>query len=379
MREVLLQSIWAKGLTEDRRFITLRGHEVVLLDQGELNNGDGPDFLGARVLTEDGITLHGDIEIHTEESEWFAHKHHENPKYNSVILHVVLYTSQKRVHTLDGYTPDTLCMLPYIEFSAFNELSKTGTWPCSGHIHHISPAIITRQFEEARQQYFESKTAQMMTYYDSSLPLSEAWKKMLCIAYGYGLGISGNSDPMARLASYIYEEFQAGISLEALTEKAKEASGLASDKKPSLFKRTDWSLKNARPGNKPTDRIPELSYFMYQLDQLNPRDHRNNPQKSWKFLLQKKHKRNHLLYHITYLPCLYILGDLLFDHKIKTFAYEAWQSHTFVKDSWLIKEFKNAGFGATAIPNHLGSVYQYKHKCSLRRCEGCEIFKAIRA
>lgn len=379
MREALLQSIWAKGLSDDRRFITLRGQEIVILDQGKLNLGDGPDFSDARVLTEDGIILHGDIEIHTQESEWFAHKHHENPKYNAVILHVVLYTSQKRVHTLDGFVPDTLSMLPYIEFSEFSALSHSGKWPCSGHIHSISPAVLKHQFEAARQQYFESKTAEIMSNYDGTLPVSEAWKNMLCMAYGYGLGISGNSDPMVRLATYIYEEFQAGISLEALTQKAKQASGLASGKKPTLLKRTDWSLKNARPGNKPTDRIPELSYFIFQLSWLSPTEIRKNPLKSWKQLLQKKHKRNHLLYHIVYLPCLYILGDLLFDHKIKTFAFESWQSHTFAKDTWLIKEFKNAGFEATSIPNHLGSVYQFKHKCSVQRCESCEIYKAIRA
>ena len=37
------------------------------------------------------------MEIHVDSSGWYAHQHEKNPDYNSVVLHVVLYNSGKRL------------------------------------------------------------------------------------------------------------------------------------------------------------------------------------------------------------------------------------------------------------------------------------------
>jgi hypothetical protein len=54
----------------------------------------GPDFRNA-VLTLDGETVHGDVEIHRAEADWNRHGHHTDPRYDDVVLHVVWQACDK--------------------------------------------------------------------------------------------------------------------------------------------------------------------------------------------------------------------------------------------------------------------------------------------
>lgn len=48
----------------------------------------GPDFKNAIVFI-DGIKIDGDVECHLKASDWFEHRHHQNPEFSSVRIHVV--------------------------------------------------------------------------------------------------------------------------------------------------------------------------------------------------------------------------------------------------------------------------------------------------
>ncbi|MBR8729203.1 DUF2851 family protein [Porphyromonas levii] len=81
-----LHYIWANRLY-DR--ISLEGNPIEVVDVGQLNSHDGPDFELARVRIK-GIEWAGAVEIHRKASEWQEHGHQHDVRYNSVILHVVL-------------------------------------------------------------------------------------------------------------------------------------------------------------------------------------------------------------------------------------------------------------------------------------------------
>jgi len=55
---------------------------------GVFNRFDGPDFQGAEFEL-DGRTYRGDVEIHNNARDWYAHNHHLDPKYDRVVLHLV--------------------------------------------------------------------------------------------------------------------------------------------------------------------------------------------------------------------------------------------------------------------------------------------------
>ena len=60
------------------------------------NSGSGPDFKETRFQIGDH-SLFGAVEMHVDSSGWYAHQHEKNPDYNSVVLHVGLCNSVKRL------------------------------------------------------------------------------------------------------------------------------------------------------------------------------------------------------------------------------------------------------------------------------------------
>lgn len=72
----------------DSRLRTVFGKNVEIVQTGSVNSDTGPDFRGALVKI-NGIMFRGDIELHRISSDWYAHNHHRDRNYNSVVLHVV--------------------------------------------------------------------------------------------------------------------------------------------------------------------------------------------------------------------------------------------------------------------------------------------------
>ncbi len=67
---------------------TLDNRNITVLSTGTWNREAGPDFLDASLLL-DGREIRGDIEIHLRQSDWRAHGHDTDPRYEDVVLHVV--------------------------------------------------------------------------------------------------------------------------------------------------------------------------------------------------------------------------------------------------------------------------------------------------
>lgn len=83
------QQRWHSGAYTGKRFLSSSGIPVQILDPGSFNQDAGPDFLNALIRLDDEL-VRGDVEIHRDPSEWYSHKHHLDPRYNQVVLHVVL-------------------------------------------------------------------------------------------------------------------------------------------------------------------------------------------------------------------------------------------------------------------------------------------------
>ncbi|MBT4685395.1 MAG: DUF2851 family protein [Candidatus Marinimicrobia bacterium] len=61
---------------------------IMVIDPGKENYYNGPDFLNAQLFM-NGEMILGDVEIHVNEASWIYHGHHQDKRYDSVILHVV--------------------------------------------------------------------------------------------------------------------------------------------------------------------------------------------------------------------------------------------------------------------------------------------------
>jgi hypothetical protein len=88
MTERLLQFIWQFQYFNKGGLSTIAGEPLFILHPGQANQHQGPDFFNGRIRI--GQTeWAGHIELHLKSSDWYRHKHQEDPGYGKVILHVV--------------------------------------------------------------------------------------------------------------------------------------------------------------------------------------------------------------------------------------------------------------------------------------------------
>ena len=87
--ENLLQRIWLEQRLRRDHLRTLDGRAVTVLHPGIWNRESGPDFRRAMVQFDDEPALTGDIEVDVAQRGWQQHRHHIDPAYRQVILHVV--------------------------------------------------------------------------------------------------------------------------------------------------------------------------------------------------------------------------------------------------------------------------------------------------
>ena len=98
IHERFLRHIWSRQYLEVSRLRTCDGRPLKVIEVGTLNFAGGPDFAEAKVKI-GATTFVGDVEIHRTIGDWFSHHHQNDPRYNRVVLHVVLEGSPRQVDT----------------------------------------------------------------------------------------------------------------------------------------------------------------------------------------------------------------------------------------------------------------------------------------
>jgi|SRR5690554_799212 len=88
MKEEFLHYVWQFQNWTDVALQTTNAKQIQVMHAGSVNTDAGPDFFNAQLVIE-GQRWAGNIEIHIRSSDWYAHKHHQDKRYNAVILHVV--------------------------------------------------------------------------------------------------------------------------------------------------------------------------------------------------------------------------------------------------------------------------------------------------
>jgi hypothetical protein len=100
------------------------GHTYRIIYGGKPGGSLGPDFTDAVIERDDGTVFRGDIEIHVRESDWRAHGHHNDARYNGVVLHVVAAESIDSTHR--PALKATGVSIPLLALNWKNSSSKPG-------------------------------------------------------------------------------------------------------------------------------------------------------------------------------------------------------------------------------------------------------------
>ena len=89
MTEKHVQAIWYDAAFRPRHLMTRCGTAVRVVNPGDWNQMEGPDFKNAVLeVGKDHRRVVGDVEVHLCPSDWDLHGHGSDPNYRNVIAHV---------------------------------------------------------------------------------------------------------------------------------------------------------------------------------------------------------------------------------------------------------------------------------------------------
>ena len=125
INEKFLYEIW-KNQEFEKILNTQSNERITVIDAGTHNTEfGGPDFKNARI-TIGNITYNGDVEIDLFHSDWKAHGHFLNKKYNKVILHVVLnnHSNENFVITQDGRKVQSILIESFLKKNIRSDIQQ---------------------------------------------------------------------------------------------------------------------------------------------------------------------------------------------------------------------------------------------------------------
>src|SRR4030043_1208142 len=106
--ERIISRLWQSHLV--RYPVADTGEWLQIIFPGRVSNTGGCDFKDA-VFGINGRMITGDIEVHIKSSQWHSHGHHQDPKYNNIVLHVVWQRdSQTPTLLQNGRAIPTICL-----------------------------------------------------------------------------------------------------------------------------------------------------------------------------------------------------------------------------------------------------------------------------
>ena len=152
IHERFLRHIWNRQYLRHEELQTSDGRTIRVLHAGNLNPDGGPDVRDS-VLEIGGVTYHGDVEIHRTVVDWLYHQHHQDPRYNKVVLHVVLEHSSRGGPTTvrSGRHIPLLVLEPFLSESIHSLWQKTilderlrsrSAIPCAARNHAVSRELL---------------------------------------------------------------------------------------------------------------------------------------------------------------------------------------------------------------------------------------------
>ena len=128
--ESVIVKIWQHQLMDRIGLVTEDGEPIKIIYPGRINDDQGADFLDAVIDTSQGL-IRGDIEVHVKSSNWWAHRHHQDPVYNRVILHVVFWRDNEAATNLQNGEK--------VSIVALHKYIKNPTDQCTNSVY--SPAL----------------------------------------------------------------------------------------------------------------------------------------------------------------------------------------------------------------------------------------------
>ncbi len=196
MREDLLHFIWKYKKLLGQDLITVDGESIIIKDFGRHNQLAGPDFFNAQIKIA-GQLWAGNVEMHLRSSDWYAHHHETDEKYNTVILHVV-WEDDARIFRTDNTKVPTLQLKDYIPQSLLDSYSelfsnkRTSFLNCGGNIKEFDDFKFKNWLERL---YFERLETRSVLIEQLLKEHNHDWEQVLFLLLmkSFGTKINGEA------------------------------------------------------------------------------------------------------------------------------------------------------------------------------------------
>ncbi len=295
--ESLIVKIWQHLLLNGTELTTESGKPLKIIYPGRINDDRGADFRDAVIATNGGL-IKGDIEVHVKSSDWQAHRHHQDPVYNRVILHVVMWHNTKAATNLqNGNGIRILALHKYIKSPISQWLDRIEplaslNMPCLKASKRLTTGIMAEFLDSAggdrflaKAVKFQADLAQMeasqslyqgimeaLGYSKNKLPFLELARRLpLQILESTTRGKISDEECLARQQALLMGTAGLLPSQRQSRHQENELDDKWIDKLERLwtsYPRTKamppnaWHLFKVRPNNSPIRRLAAISYLI---------------------------------------------------------------------------------------------------------------------
>ena len=291
--EHFVQTVWNEQRFFDFDLKSIDGRSIQVLKPGFWNSDEGPDFVHAEILI-DGDLHAGDVEIHINSSGWYNHKHHLDPRYNRVILHVVYLNDDINLRTRlqNGKRVPTLEILNRLDapigdlFDERKESQETSTSECRVTGKTLKIERVQLVLNDLGQERLQEK-ADVIRNQIAGVDFEQLLYQGIMEALGYTKNskafrelaqrvplseIRGKSDESIQailfgVAGLLPSQSQQEVEwdkedkkfieqLEAIWESAEQSKNL------TCMTTEQWHFAKMRPANYPSRRIPAIAQII---------------------------------------------------------------------------------------------------------------------
>ncbi len=201
MKENLLHFIWKLKLFSSKSLHTTNGEIIEIISTGIENRNSGPDFLNAKIAINKQLWA-GNVEIHINSSDWYAHNHEVDENYDAVILHVV-WEHDIEIFRKSNEAIATLELKNYISIDLLNKyeqlFSKNKKWiNCEQDIDTIDSFTFIYWFERLYFERLEQKSEQIEQILQKT---NNNWEATLFVMLAKNFGLKINADAFMSFAT----------------------------------------------------------------------------------------------------------------------------------------------------------------------------------
>lgn len=413
LKEDYLHFFWKSKKLIRYNLFTSNNEKIEILDFGQHNLGDGPDFLNCKIKIGD-VTWVGNVEIHINSKDWFYHHHQNDDNFNNIILHVVYSHNSSK-----NFDFPTLELKNQIESSSILKMidffQHKNEILCGTNISKIDITKINIFKESLIIERLKEKSEKIKIYLAQE---NNDWQNLIYYSLFLAFGMKHNEKSMEEL----YQSIPKKALREIITNKNHfqcEAlflgqSGFFSqlemlEEKPSYFINLEneydylktkyqltpitivWRCKSIRPLNSPVLRVVQLANLLTSgllnfdlLEEVLLNDsllnyYQNNIWDNY-YNLSKKAKKfnsslsinflNHLRINLI-LPLVF-LKQQFFQQNFEESLLNVLDNIKAEQNS-IIKMFSDLGLKSKTAFDSQALLQLKKEYCNQKKCLSCQV------